>query len=1015
MNNENGYSVTYVAERLVSATAEIMRTAKTEEDLRIGFEKALDPRMRELGVRPEPRYEQNVLRSVFRGRPDAVHGQLVIEYESPRSFRKAKAVRHAFDQTVDYLIAEAHRDKADPIASLCRMLGVGIDGEKIFFVRYSPPGVRAKAVDKDSFVLQGPHVFNVYSARTLLMNLRALTRLPLTADWLAQRFGPRSRIAPLLVSACCDALKNWQNQRVSVFYNEWKRLFGIVYGESFTKMQEIEANSLRTLYGVGADVSFQELLFSVHTFFALLIKLIAAELVQLHDNPMSSSFCDQLTHAKDEDFVRLLEDIENGGIFAKRGIQNFLEGDFLRWYLDAFSPRLKDATREMTRVLANFEMATTAIDPGSSRDLLKRLYQYLVPQEVRHRLGEYYTPDWLAELVIEETGYGGNLQHRFLDPACGSGTFLVLAIQRAREFALGQKVAPIVAVEKILRNVWGFDLNPLAVIASRTNYLFALGDLVAEMPSFEIPVYLADSVLWPEKKGQIMLGPSGDVVAVPTSLKVFFVPRIWVRGNGFLMAGAARLVEDMVKAKFSPAEALENLKSKGLVFPPHENAVEEFYKDMLSLEKEGKNGIWARFLKNSFAPMSAPKFDFVIGNPPWIRWAYLSGDYRKATLQMWKDYGLFSLKGHASRLGGGEKDFSMLFTYAASDHYLKEKGRLGFLITQEVFKSKGAGKIPSDISFEKAAQLLTKKKLLAMPIGGETGSWRTMSRTGKEIVGIQGRNAYQARLGARVEPYGVFWLEIIQVLSDGDLIVRNRVELGKRDIKSVESRIENALVYPAIRGADINRWGIKSGIFVLIVQDPIKRYGIPEEVMKKKWPRTFQYLVPFKDVLIQRASFKKYHEPEGHPFYSQYNIGEYSFSKYRVIWKRMSNDIFAAVASQAKTAFGYKTIIPTDTTAFFAVADESEAHFLCAIINSESVRDFIKSYSSAGRGFGTPSVMNHIAIPKYDPNDPVHARLSSLSKKLHELKARGTETGIVDLEKEVNGYIGQLFSSKSRA
>jgi hypothetical protein len=233
---------------------------------------------------------------------------------------------------------------------------------------------------------------------------------------------------------------------------------------------------------------------------------------------------------------------------------------------------------------------------------------------------------------------------------------------------------------------------------------------------------------------------------------------------------------------------------------------------------------------------------------------------------MWKDYGLFSLKGHASRLGGGEKDFSMLFTYAASDHYLKEKGRLGFLITQEVFKSKGAGKIPSDISFEKAAQLLTKKKLLAMPIGGETGSWRTMSRTGKEIVGIQGRNAYQARLGARVEPYGVFWLEIIQVLSDGDLIVRNRVELGKRDIKSVESRIENALVYPAIRGADINRWGIKSGIFVLIVQDPIKRYGIPEEVMKKKWPRTFQYLVPFKDVLIQRASFKKYHEPEGHPF-----------------------------------------------------------------------------------------------------------------------------------------------------
>lgn len=92
--------MTSVAEQLASSTADLMRRARTEEDLRMGFEKALDPLMRELGVRPEPRYEQKVLRSVFRGRPDAVHGQVVIEYEHPRSFRKAKAVQHAFDQTV---------------------------------------------------------------------------------------------------------------------------------------------------------------------------------------------------------------------------------------------------------------------------------------------------------------------------------------------------------------------------------------------------------------------------------------------------------------------------------------------------------------------------------------------------------------------------------------------------------------------------------------------------------------------------------------------------------------------------------------------------------------------------------------------------------------------------------------------------------------------------------------------------------------------------------------------------
>jgi hypothetical protein len=54
-------------------------------------------------------------------------------------------------------------------------------------------------------------------------------------------------------------------------------------------------------------------------------------------------------------------------------------------------------------------------------------------------------------------------------------------------------------------------------------------------------------------------------------------------------------------------------------------------------------------------------------------------------------YGLFSLKGHEARLGGGKKDFSMLFTYAATDSYLNGRDKLGFLITQTAFQTKGAG------------------------------------------------------------------------------------------------------------------------------------------------------------------------------------------------------------------------------------------------------------------------------------------------------------------------------------
>jgi len=66
-------------------------------------------------------------------------------------------------------------------------------------------------------------------------------------------------------------------------------------------------------------------------------------------------------------------------------------------------------------------------------------------------------------------------------------------------------------LEKIIANVVGYDLNPLAVISARTNYLLALGDLLDEITGeIDIPIYLADSVMTPsagetlDKQGKIL-------------------------------------------------------------------------------------------------------------------------------------------------------------------------------------------------------------------------------------------------------------------------------------------------------------------------------------------------------------------------------------------------------------------------------------------------------------------------------------------------------------------------------
>jgi len=746
-----------------------------------------------------------------------------------------------------------------------------------------------------------------------------------------------------------------------------------------------------------------------------------------------------------------------------------LEGDFFRWYLDAFdSPALKEAVREIARTLSEFEPATSTLDPVSTRDLLKKLYQYLVPQEVRHRLGEYYTPDWLAELLLNEVGYDGNTLKRFLDPACGSGTFLVLAIQRAKEHGQKEKWPPLEIVKRIVANIWGFDLNPLAVIAARTNYLFALGDLVNELQQIEIPIYLTDSVLTPTRTTGNLFG---EFLEVSTSVGKFQVPSEWVRDGGFLLAKAAPLVEEMAKNEYSVAEAMIRFKKEGLVSSRNREIVENFYNQILELEKQNKNGIWARFLKNAFAPMVAGKFDFVVGNPPWIRWDYLSQEYRNATLQLWKDYGLFSLKGFQTRLGGGKKDFSMLFVYASSDYYLKEGAKLGFLITQEVFKSKGAGegfrrfqlgegkylkvlkahdlvsiqpfegaanktaaiilkkgekteypvpyivwtkrkgvgKIATDKLLDEVLPHLQKKRYIAKPIGSVVGAWQTQSAEAEGLAEVEGRNYYKAILGANPNPYGVFWLEVKQVLSDGNIIVRNLTEKGRQEIQSVEERIESDLVYPAIRGADIQRWGIQPKIYMLVVQDPKTRRGYFEEFLKNNYPRTYGYLTKFKEILLERPLYKKFYASVKAPFYSQFSVSKETFSQYKVVWKAMSNDIYAAVVSQIKTPLGFKTGVPLHTASFFYINNESEAHYLCAIINSKPVRDFIKSFSSAGRGFGTPSVMEHVGIPKFDLKNPLHQKLAEISKKCHQLKSAGKEKEIEKLEKENDELVKELF------
>jgi SAM-dependent methyltransferase len=120
----------------------------------------------------------------------------------------------------------------------------------------------------------------------------------------------------------------------------------------------------------------------------------------------------------------------------------------------------------------------------------------MVSYDVRHDLGEYYTPDWLAEYMLRQK-MDIDADDMVLDPGCGSGTFLVEALQLKIDESDDD---PEELISRIPEEVVGFDIHPLAVMIAKANYVAAIRDLLQyRRERIQLPVYLADSVLFDEE------------------------------------------------------------------------------------------------------------------------------------------------------------------------------------------------------------------------------------------------------------------------------------------------------------------------------------------------------------------------------------------------------------------------------------------------------------------------------------------------------------------------------------
>lgn len=176
-------------------------------------------------------------------------------------------------------------------------------------------------------------------------------------------------------------------------------------------------------------------------------------------------------------------------------VQNSLEED------------LNYEVKKILRKLNRFDF--TQVD----RDILGDVYQGYLPPDERKRLGEFYTPKEVIEFILDFVGYKPTNEirgKRILDPACGSGGFLVESIQRLIECyrRTGSSLKDPDDAKQIIQEsinlIYGLDIHPFACFIAEMNLLFQLVDLYnvvrQKYQHYELPrlnIYRTDSLAPP--------------------------------------------------------------------------------------------------------------------------------------------------------------------------------------------------------------------------------------------------------------------------------------------------------------------------------------------------------------------------------------------------------------------------------------------------------------------------------------------------------------------------------------
>ncbi|MGN8741729.1 MULTISPECIES: Eco57I restriction-modification methylase domain-containing protein [unclassified Collinsella] len=722
----------------------------------------------------------------------------------------------------------------------------------------------------------------------------------------------------------------------------WLFGFRYIYGDSTSNLSsngKLDASSILSRYSIdNSEEPCLELLFlSIQTYYSLFLTTVTAA---------------SLYEANEHD----LQKVFDGSFFKGKGLDNYGNHEWYKW-ISKFTGLAAEVQGSIYGAIQECRTADRKLpySPSEISSFLVSIYEAIVPHELRHALGEFNTPYWLAQKITDEVLEVSDkgIASRVLDPTCGAGTFLLAAIQAKRDTGIPG--------DDILDQICGIDINPISVLTAKTSILFTFSENV-ELVS-HIPIYCTDVISFGICEAESEYKDDNKLLASYMScLPDYFTAKNEINKVDCVIGNP-------------PWVNWEYLSED------YRNASAHIWKEYGLFDSKGRDKSFSK--EDISSLITYVSIDAFLENG-----GILGFVLRQATFKSEKN----SVHFRSFRSNRGfcfcpivVDDYSSFRAFPNANTcavtLIARKGQQAeYPVKYNVWTraKRGVGASPS-----------LKKELYARPV---TEDPRSIWIIGKpERLGlyskILGKNDYVARTGVFTGgANAVYWLNIIQ--SDEESVtIRNQTERAKRSVPRVESTIEKGCVYPLLKGSGLGKWAYQYDSYILCPHNNVtKMKPLPYEVMSSMYPKTLDYLTGFRSALDARRGFAGWEkEVQKNTFYAILRIGDYSFAPYKVCWRYIATEFICSVVEDALDPhLGNTTILPNEKIMYVGLNDEMEAYYLCGVLTSSIISECINSYMNPTSI--SAHVLGKLSIESFDKNNPLHIAIAENCKHGHKSK-----------------------------